>query len=128
MFVPVQTEQTRNIYYMANTFQVWLKELQPNFIEPKAPSTPIIFVAFTCPVHTKTMRKRKLLKTLYRVEKFENATVSISCGRVDFTENDWSCDLSLGPFSFEKSWMEDIDRERIVVFSGILLLLSLWIA
>ena len=88
---------------MANTFQVWLKELQPNFIEPKAPSTPIIFVAFTCPVHTKTMRKRKPLKTPNRVEKFENATVSISCGRVEFTENDWSCDLSLGPFSFEKS-------------------------
>ena len=30
---PVQTEQTRNIYYMANTFQIW-KKLQANFIEP----------------------------------------------------------------------------------------------
>ena len=28
---PVQTEQTSNIYYMANTFQIW-KELQANFI------------------------------------------------------------------------------------------------
>ena len=27
------------------------------------------------------------MKTLSRVEKFENATVSASCGRVEFTEN-----------------------------------------
>ena len=54
------------------------------------------FVAFSCPVHTKTMKtmyrfqwKRKLLKTL---------TVSASCGRVNSLKtqlkNDWSCDLS----------------------------------
>ena len=30
---PVQTEQMRNIYYMANNFQIW-KKLQANFIEP----------------------------------------------------------------------------------------------
>ena len=29
---PVQTEETRNIYYMANTFQIW-KKCQANFIE-----------------------------------------------------------------------------------------------
>ena len=47
------------------------------------------FVAFSCPVHTKTMKtmyrfrwKRKLSKTISRVERFENATVSVSCGRV----------------------------------------------
>ena len=33
-FFPVQTERTSNIFYMANTFQIW-KELQANFIEPK---------------------------------------------------------------------------------------------
>ena len=30
---PIQTEETRNIYYVANVFQIW-KELQENFIEP----------------------------------------------------------------------------------------------
>ena len=44
------------------------------------------FVAFSCPVHTKTMKTQTF-------------------------ENDWSCDL-------QKTKMEDIDRERIVVFSG----------
>ena len=89
------------------------------------------------------------------MERFENATVSASCGRVEFTENAifwkrspewkdlktqqywlrvdglnslktqsfenvWSCDLSPSPVE-----MENIDRERIVVFIGISLLLSL---
>ena len=52
------------------------------------------FVVFSCPVHTKTMKtmyrfqwKRKLLKTLSRVERFENATVSVSCGRVQINGN-----------------------------------------
>ena len=31
--LPVQTEQTRNIYYKDITFQIW-KKLQANFIEP----------------------------------------------------------------------------------------------
>ena len=35
---PIQTEQMRNIYYMANTFQIW-KELQANFIKPKTQYT-----------------------------------------------------------------------------------------
>ena len=43
------------------------------------------FDSFTCAVHTKTMWKRKLLKTLSRMERFENATAL--CGRVEFTEN-----------------------------------------
>ena len=33
MNLPVQTEQTRNIYYMDIIFQIW-KKLQANFIEP----------------------------------------------------------------------------------------------
>ena len=32
-------------------------------------------------------------------------------------ENDWSCDLSPRPLSFEKSKMKDIDRECTVVFN-----------
>ena len=58
------------------------------------------------------------------VEKFENVTVSSS--RIEFTENDdWSCDLSPSPLAFKKTKMEDIDRERMVIFVGISLLSSL---
>ena len=64
------------------------------------------------------------------MERFENATVSDSCGRVNSLktqtfEIDSSCDLSPSPLAF-KTKMENIDRERIVVFIGISLLLS-WI-
>ena len=45
--------------------------------------------------------------------------------KVQTFENDWLCDHSPSPLSFEKSWMEDINRECIVVFIGISLLLSL---
>ena len=79
------------------------------------------FVALLCPVHTITMYrfrwKRKLLKTLSRVERFENATVSASCGRVKKTH--WSCDVSPSPLSFENPWWKKIQN--------VLLLAWLWI-
>ena len=46
--------------------------------------------------------------------------------RTQTFENDWSCGLS--PLSFENSKMEDIDRERIVVFNWYLAPIKLvWI-
>ena len=71
------------------------------------------------PVHTKmkTMHhfqwKHKLLKTLSRVERFENATVSASCGRVEFTEN-----ANFWKWLVMWSQLEDIKRECIFVFIG----------
>ena len=66
-------------------------------LKSQAPSTRIRFQLKTQALllrsHVPSTRKRWkrcilfILKTLSRVEKFQNATVSDSCGRVEFTEN-----------------------------------------
>ena len=67
------------------------------------------------------------IETLSRVEVFENAAVSASCGRVEALkiqtfENDWSCNLSPSPLTSKgkrkkkKKWRIWTENVLVLVF------------